>query len=406
MKKQLFIPLILCIAFKSYAQITFEEGYFITDNGEKKVCLIKNKDWRNNPETFEYKTEKDGPIKLADISYVKEFGIFNASKYERHLVKIDKSSSVLSHLSHEKRPEWEEKLLFLKVLIEGEGTLYMYENPGGRKFFFSVNDFAVEQLVFKKYKTSGNSVGKNDHFKQQLWTDLKCESLSLKDIKNLNYSEGDFIRYFTKFNNCKNSAITHYKENKNIQFNFKLVPGINISSFALLQPGSLYKTEKNIEFDKKIGFKPGVEAEFIMPFNKNKWSFFLQPSYQSFKSEERDITITGTTVDTVSVSYKAIEIPVGLRHHFFLSDDAKLFVNAAFVIDLVLDSKIDFKNRADRNINHNTTLAFGLGFNKNRYGIELRYALNRNITRNEEILDPWEFNYNLIAFNLTYTIFK
>ena len=31
------------------AQISFEQGYFINNEGTKTICSIKNIDWRNNP---------------------------------------------------------------------------------------------------------------------------------------------------------------------------------------------------------------------------------------------------------------------------------------------------------------------------------------------------------------------
>ena len=54
MKKLLLILLAFTLQLFS-AQIKFEKGYLITNNGERKEILIKNKDWLNNPTEFTYK---------------------------------------------------------------------------------------------------------------------------------------------------------------------------------------------------------------------------------------------------------------------------------------------------------------------------------------------------------------
>ena len=54
MKNLLVISFLFYLTF-SYSQITFEKGYFISNDGIKTECFIKNLDWRNNPTEFEYK---------------------------------------------------------------------------------------------------------------------------------------------------------------------------------------------------------------------------------------------------------------------------------------------------------------------------------------------------------------
>ena len=78
---------------------------------------LLNIDWKKNPTDFEYKaTENSEPLTI-DINSVKEFGIYNISKFIRQNINIDRSSYSLVEISKNKQPEFVEELLFLKVLI-------------------------------------------------------------------------------------------------------------------------------------------------------------------------------------------------------------------------------------------------------------------------------------------------
>ena len=100
MKKLLLIVTALTFGLSSYAQIIFEAGYFIKNNGEKVDCLIKNVDWKNNPTKFQYKRSKDSDSQTATVQDVREFGIGDNTKYQRYTVAIDRSTHTLKKLTH------------------------------------------------------------------------------------------------------------------------------------------------------------------------------------------------------------------------------------------------------------------------------------------------------------------
>lgn len=127
MKKKLLLLLLTILTFDASSQISFEKGYFITNDGEKIDCLIKNIDWKNNPVDFEYQLVQNGTLINENIKSVQEFGIYNNSKYIRRTVKIDKSGNNINNFSDDKNPIFIEEQLFLKALIEGKSNLYQYE---------------------------------------------------------------------------------------------------------------------------------------------------------------------------------------------------------------------------------------------------------------------------------------
>ncbi len=307
-KKRTLIILLLFLGFNSYAQINFEKGYFINNEGEKINCLIKNIDWKNNPTQFDYKVDENSEVQNADIHNVKEFSIVNQSKYQRFQVKIDRSSENLNNLSTNRNPEFTNEVLFLKVLIEGKANLYSYDDHQIKRFFYAVNDYAnVEQLIFKSYEKAQNKVATNNGFRQQLSTNLVCKELP-DNIKNINYRKPELIRFFENYNRCNNSEYINYnkkRKNKNV-FNVNIRPGMNISKLSV---DNIITPSRDIDFDNEFSFRLGIELEYILPFNKGKWTFFVEPTYQNYKST------TQLESQNAEVDYKSIELPFGVRHY-------------------------------------------------------------------------------------------
>ena len=151
MKKKLLLALTVIFAINSYSQISFESGYFINNSNQKTECFIKNIDWANNPTEFEYKLTEKSEKKKATIKTVKEFSIYDTSKYVRATINIDISRNSNDELSTTKKAIFKEEELFLKVLIEGKASLYLYKYSNLTKFFFSKDGSKTEQLIFKKY---------------------------------------------------------------------------------------------------------------------------------------------------------------------------------------------------------------------------------------------------------------
>lgn len=400
MKKPLLLLFFIFFSIASYSQIAFEKGYFI-DNGDKKTeCLIKNLDWRNNPKEFEYKLDEQDQPQKTNIEQVKEFGIYNTSKYERQIVNIDLSKSTLNNLDSDKNPKFSEEKLFLKILVEGKAMLYNYEDNDLSRFFFKVDNTPITQLVFKSYKVSDREVADNNLFRNQLYTALKCENLTEQNFKYINYKKSDLIKLFVKYNECNNSESVNFeaKEKKDL-FNLTIRPGIKSSSFSAenkIQNG--YSTD----FGTKTGFRIGIEAEAILPFNKNKWAIIFEPTYQSFSADK----INDNNI-IAKVDYSSIELPIGIRHYFFLNNNSKIFINAQYLFDLTLNDEASFKGASsftnELQISSRGSWAFGLGYNyKKKYSAEFRMGLSKNLFNDYR---AWDTDYKTISLIFGYTIF-
>ncbi len=394
-KKLLVIALITISCVGSYSQIIFENGYFINESNNKIECLIKNIDWKKNPTEIEYKLSQNDTVQIASIQTVKEFGIYNVSKYIRAITNIDRSSDQIDKMNSERNPNFREELLFLKVLIEGQASLFLYIDGNLTRLFYKLNDSEIHQLVYKRYLIN-DKISENSYFKQQLFLQLKCEEIGLNDIERIRYSKRDLEKLFIKYNECISSNYVNYepKQKKDL-FNLTIRPGINYSS---LEIQNSMTGLKDTDFGGNIGIRFGIETEFILPYNKNKWGIIIEPTYQYYKSEQSEEAnnISGGIIVS-KVDYKSIELPVGVRYYFYLNDKSKLFTNISYVFDFSNNSSIKFLRNDDSMLSElkvkaRTNLALGIGYKyKNRCSIEIRYNTNR------EILDDyiyWNSNYN------------
>lgn len=395
MKKQLLFLLTAIFSLNCYSQISYEKGYYINNDNQKINCLIRNIDWKNNPIGFEYKLSENGETQNANIKSVKEFGVDNISKHIRSTVNIDRSSENIDELSNDKRPIFKQEELFLKVLVEGKANLYLFEDGNLRRYFYNKENAAIEQLVYKSYKYSNTQIGKNNKFKNHLWNNLKCSTFKKNKVEKLDYKKNDLIDFFVEYNECNNEEYINYEERqKRDLFNLSIRPGVNISTLSIQNSVS---SSRDTDFGHELTFRLGVEAEFILPFNKNKWAFIFEPTYQYFKSEANLAT------QSVEADYKSIELPVGIRHYFFLNENSKIFINGSFIFDLSNDSVIDFESGANLEIKTRNNLSFGLGYKHNdRYSVELRYQTSREIL-SEFVY--WNTDYQTFSVIFGYSIF-
>jgi len=410
MKKFLQFLIISIISINTYSQIVFEKGYFINNAGQKTDCFIQNIDWNSNPSKFKYELKENTETKEASIITVKEFGIYGTSRYLRANVKIDRSSDLVNEMSDKRQVEFRDEQLFLNVLIEGKSNLFLYQDKNLIRFFYSVKNGEIKQLIYKKYKKGNNYISENNHYQQQLFNNLNCQKFKIDQFKRIAYSQNDLLKYFIENNNCETSDIINYvnKKSKKKIFNITIRPGINNATLSIISGNHNY----DIDFSNETGFRIGVELESFLSFNKNKWSIVAEPSFQKYNSKV-EVKFEGVaSLLYFEANYITFEIPLGLRYYMFVNDNNKFFVNAlvvaAFSIDSSISQVMNYTNEQKlipyAEVNSITAnMAFGFGYNyKSKYSLEVRYGFNRNILEGYE---DFGSKFNTLSVNLGYTIF-
>lgn len=405
MKKKLILISFLISLFISnnYAQINYEEGYFINNTNEKTNCFIKNLNWKNNPTEFNYKLSENSEIEKGNIETIKEFGITDEFKYKRFIVDIDRSSDLTKYVSSHKQPIFKKEKLFLNILVEGKANLYSYEGKNLNRYFYKLENKPIEQLVYKKYIVSENKVGKNNYYKQQLLNNLKCQNISKDRFEFIKYYKKELINLFNDFNNCGNSDYVKNTERKKGNVNITIRPGVSISSLSF-ENNHRFWNGFNIDFEDNVNVKLGVELEYVLPFYRNKWAIIFEPSYNYYKSElyayERQI----------DVDYKSIDFPIGIRHYLYLNDsDSKVFIDASLLLGKGFNSAIKLglsETGAVARILYaerlKTGLSVSLGYKYKKYSLGINYNTASEILSNYH---NWFSYYDRATVFIGYSIF-
>ncbi|MFD1601186.1 hypothetical protein ACFSJW_22570 [Flavobacterium artemisiae] len=410
MKKILLITLFLYFSVIN-AQISFEKGYFISNDGTKTECYIKNIDWSNNPVDFKYKISiNDNEIKTETIATVKEFGIENNAAFKRAKVKIDMSDNRLENISTTKNPVWKEDTIFLRVLVQGKATLYNYLSKDMTRFFYETDNIPTEQLVYKEFllvndQTGAQTTEENNYFKQQIFNNIKNENITENEIKRLTYKTEPLVKYFLKYNNSDAHTIEKAISSKNKGiFSLKVSAGVSFTSLTV--DGAQSGGYQSAEYNNKTQPTFGLEGEYIFPFNKNKWSAFMGLFYQKYEDNQEygviySITDSKHVEFPSTVKYTGLSLPVGLRHYFFISQNSKIFINAFYAI--TLNGKFTYKSKyINLDGKAQGDFGYGLGYNfKNKISTEIRYNAGKNLLNNYV---PFSTNFSSIDLLLSYTI--
>ena len=135
------------------------------------------------------------------------FNIENESKFIRTTVDIDRSSDRIEDLTYSSLPEFKEETIFLKVLTEGQATLYSFTDTKLNKFFFKNKENKIEQLVYKRYLSESDYYAYNNSFRSQINQNYKCESIDQNQLRKVDYKEVDLLKIFRKYNECNNSFV-------------------------------------------------------------------------------------------------------------------------------------------------------------------------------------------------------
>ncbi|NQX81786.1 MAG: tRNA modification GTPase [Flavobacteriaceae bacterium] len=405
MKNILFITIIALISFKCHSQISFKKGYYVNDLNERVECFIKYANWKKNSNIFEYKLLENSEPNKIEIENIKEFEIYNNSKYIKSNVNIDRSSSVIGRLSKHRDAVFKKEELFLEVLIEGQANLYMYKDSDLTRYFYSLDKSKeIKQLVFKSYMYKESRIAKNNLFRQQLYNDLKCSLLDNYNFKKVRYTKASLIKIIEKYNKCKNSNyVSELDKHKKDLFNLNIRPRVNNSSLFIGYPDSYF----NVDLGSKTNFSFGIEAEFILPYYDNKWSIMFELSYTPLNFEKTMISreVSGGKYIT-KIDYTPIELSVGLRYYMFFNEDFKMFLNASVSHDyssgeVLKVTRSDGSYLKTLNVGSGINSSVGIGCKyKNKYSLELRYVPSKKILEAINLTS----DYKMISIIFGYTL--
>ncbi|HEU0136990.1 MAG TPA: hypothetical protein VFQ50_06835 [Flavobacterium sp.] len=404
MKTRFLNIILLFVATSGIAQIKWQPGYFIDNTGTRTECLIYNRDWNDNPVQFEYKISEGADEAKRGLKDTREFGVNGESVYVRAEVDMDRASNKVGTYPSEKDPVFVRETFFLKVLVQGTNTLFVVNKSGLEKFFFKTPKKDITQLVYIKYRqfinfTKGyeEKTKENNLFRNQLWNDVKCQQTELRKVERIKYEERDLVNHFKEVNACAGDTTISTKgfEAPRKKGNFNVKVGIGYNMFHHTITREVARNSSDIS-KSSPGF--GVELEYILPTNKNKWAVVLEANYNTFEGSQ---VLPSSTLNGAEVAVKQnfLQVPVGLRHFMFVTDEAKIMLTGVIAANFVNDAFVEYRNGSTLEpSSYVYNFGVGIGFEYKRFSIEARLYTPMSIVKNVDS------QFNKTAFTLRYRV--
>lgn len=389
-----------------FGQTKFEKGYFVDANDEIVNCFIKNERWLNSPKEIIYKISESSPELNADATKIKKFKVDNGPLYIAHSGNFPIYKNRVASQNANKEIKTIDRSVFLVQVLKGTATLYEFREGNDVSFAYKVSDNPIEILLYGESVDENNRIRSINTFRNQLYKDVKCGSST--NIQSLNYSKKPIVDFFRNFNSCvdpgnyslDDELISKVKS----KLSLKLWVGVQQFDFGLVTPN------RTIQYDKTITPKIGLELENIFGFNNGKWSFLINTSYTSHKSEANyQLFSTNPLMGTAIFELSRLENLAAARHYMFINDKSSFFIETGFTFDF--DFKTNIKSgtgsaidgiSSDNFKSINFAIAAGIGYSYNqKLYSRLNYYFNQNMLT---FVASYENNLSRLAFTIGYKL--
>ncbi|MGB3466723.1 MAG: hypothetical protein WBA74_15695, partial [Cyclobacteriaceae bacterium] len=338
--------------------------YYVDNSGERHTCLIKDLKWQKNPAEILYYTMSDGTVKKKGIDDIREFGFVNGVKYKRFTISTNQADN-----------RTEKNTYLFKELVDGEVSLFSYNDGSNIAFFYQRKGEKLKELVFANSTTSD----KGSLYKEQLTSDVNCKGKSAKEIEKLRYYRDDLIRYFISYNKCTGKDYNSLFEEKAFDTDERLGltfrAGMSVGEFDL----DLYRGDRHdVTFNKENEIRLGVEADFAIPQTNKNLALILELFYTQYMSEQTYFPAPGNTAYLATVDFKALGLAIGLRYFLRISPQSRLFANGNVAVTQAFNSEIELGTLSEPlNVSTQIDLSYGIGYSfNNRFFFEYRKNLN------------------------------
>lgn len=410
--------LLLVLTLLSVTLVSGQEnlkGYYIDNAGHQTDGFFMPGDFANT-ESLKFSHSADGDFVNIIPADIKEYGLDDNLKYQKYTVSVDNSHLAVGIISKNKNPEWVPKTIFVNVILEGDASLYSYFSTNGTIYFYKVDskNIPLTQLVYKKYMAGESSEAENNHYKQQLFNDVKCDGQRIDDFYGVGYKRPSLSKVFLNFNTCSGRAVQTYSATKNnkLKVNFTVFAGINNSMLSFM--GADPQPADNKESNLNLGF--GGEVALVLP--SRKFSLFLKADYEKVNGEftHEEQTILRYTKNTYVIDMSLVNVYLGGRYNLYLNTKNHLFIDAAFASGFPSGTyekkyysltQFSETNRQDAkyDLGKDAFWNFGIGYMfNNKYGADIRIDTLRNYFNDLGVQRVLATESTRLALNLRYTI--
>lgn len=396
--KFLYHFIIICfLTTPILAQDLFEKGYYLNNQSEVIHGYIDVYPLTNSPTTIRFKENKSDKVRLLSISEIQEYQV-SGFKFERFNGDVDLNLSP----SLNTEPEFNSRVIFLRMIVEGEINLYSFKESDSSIYFYSTYTTKPTQLINTEFVRDDGKHAFNRIYRNQLHDFVKCEPI-LSLIDDLKYSENELVDFFKEYNSCLDSPSKTYSGLPFVSSKYLNVSlSIGRTTYSMVAI-TQFQNIKIAKYKDNVIPNIAIELEQLLPLTKNKISIWARGDYKNF-SDEEPATFEGVDENS-KLHYNTIEASLGARGYVgtgFIKGFVDVGMSKSFEIgDGVY---IDYENRKDvNNPQFPLHFVFGVGVMvKNRFVLDTRLEyLDKRLSEQFSFEDV---NYSMLTVNLKFLL--
>lgn len=289
------IYLTLFIIFSSgvlYAQNSFESGFLIIAESDTVHGFIRFPGWEFLDMGIEFKKNELSEIQKFKPDSIRGFSIagdkFISKKTEIDLTPL---SVNISRTPYEIPVQYEEKTIFLNLLIEGSVSLYYHRDTERENYFIETsslfNELISHESLFELNGYYSKGTVEKYRYRQQLAALPECSTL---DPSNLSFSRKAFYDFITQCNNANGNKLVYTRPTEEKTYFSSIYSSLN---FARIQYSGINDvTSLKAKPTFSFGFTREVYDRFRNPYRSFYYSFgFSSYGSKADKAQEHNVTL-------------------------------------------------------------------------------------------------------------------
>lgn len=321
MKKHIIIThilgaMLMICSLPVAAQKNFTAGFVVLNSGDTLEGLIKNEDWKVNPDYISFKSSSDQKAVKYTPHDIRMFRFSNGPWYVSYQGWLSGSSLNGSQLNYNPQPIAIRDTLFLRVLVAGKSNLlYALDRSGRPHYFMQQNIDSITELQYHKYlsQESGMQVKTITGFRDQLSAMVAdCPTLADEFIGlPLSYDRDDLMMLFRKYNDCHEQGVTYLEPNEKWDLDFSIAGGIYSSQLNFSGTGTSF--EETLDMDKASSWMAGLGLNVTIPRTRQHFSLNGLLFYKGYEAYGNTTKNLNDPEDAAYMNFQYLKLATTFR---------------------------------------------------------------------------------------------
>ena len=336
--------LVLCFLLSSvvFGQSDYKKAVIHKTSGDTLRCLVKDKEWLENPTSITIRTTPKSTTQQVKISEILKIIIENGDYYKAATVKIDKTPLEFQTAYIDPQLiKFEEALVLLQVEHSASPFTLMSLRRGGRFYLFVQKDGGEPQpLIYRKISLLRDGVSfetEDNSYISQLADMLEGCAAAVKKTENTNYSTGRIVDIFKIYGQECGGNTTEYSNEQRLKgkMGITFIGGVSFNHprFRGVDGFTGSPLITSNQLTTAAAFSGGVRMQYLLPRLHQRLALLLDLFYNSYTSNTTEYT-SFTTSDLYTKKTLNIHpglVKTALMAKYYLTDGAlRPFLQAGF----------------------------------------------------------------------------